>query len=509
MGRAVSIIVLAIAACAPPAPRTVPRVVDGQVEQGAFVSPYAYAWFIEGEVSAAMGEHDRAALALETATAAPSHDVLLMTRLAEEYELSGASRRADRTLALARRSYPTAAQVELTAGRISGHRGDLEEAMTSFLEAGRLDPNWEEPVIALGETLRALGHPLRASAVLVEFITTHYEVNTEGARRVLIDLARSGGDAETLRLALALGAGSNAEREALLAAELAFDTGQPALAARLLASTVGTPENRMLWLRALMASGDREGARDFLRSAKSAQLGGPSAHAELLIEVDEPDPALEILQTAAPTPRVQYAKGVALLDRGDYVAASRALSDVPTGSSIFEAARIAFAESSEAQRRTGAAAEALSLAPHDTLTVRVKLAELYLAHGDLRSGLRLFDARLASDHAAVATLFERAGRYREAAAYYATVETSSSDDPRVYARTTAERLAARQLYGPAAAILSRWTATSPDDLYARVRMVELLLAAGEHEAAADTGTATLPFVDDPLLRAHLVAILPE
>jgi tetratricopeptide (TPR) repeat protein len=507
VGRAVSIFLLGVAACAPPPPRTVPRVVNGQLEEGAFVSPYAYEWFIEGEVSAAKGEHDDAALALETATAAPSEDVLLMTRLAEEYEMSGASRRADRTLVLARRSYPESAQVELTDGRINRYRGDLDEAMKSFLEAKRLAPKWEEPVIELGETLRAQGHPLRASALLIEYITTSYEINTEGARRALVDLARSGGDAETLQRALALGAGSNAEREALLAAELAFDTGQPALAARLLASTVGAPENRMLWLRALMASGDRKTARDFLASAESGQLGGPGAHAELLIEIDEPDPALELLQTAGTSPRVQYAKGVALLGSGDYLAASRALSDVPPGSSTFEAARIAFAESSEAQRRTGAAAEALSLAPHDSLAVRVKLAELYLVEGNLRAGLRLFDARLASDRAAVASLFERAGHYQEAAAYYATVEANPSEDPRIHARAAAERLAARGLYGPATTILERWTATAPDDLYARVRLVELLHEAGHHEAATEKGRATLPFIDDSLLRAHLVDVL--
>ena len=172
-------------------------------------------------------------------------------------------------------------------------------------------------------------------------------------------------------------------------------------------------------------------------------------------------------------------------------------------------ARIAFAESSEAQRRPGAAAEALSLAPHDSLAVRVKLAELYLAEGDLRAGLRLFDAKLTSDRAAVAALFERAGHYQEAAAYYATIEASSPEDPRVHARAAAERLAARRLYGPAATILERWTATAPDDLYARVRVVELLQEADQHEAATEKGFSTLPFIDDSLLRAHLSSILAE
>ncbi|MDH3199692.1 MAG: hypothetical protein OEM15_02250 [Myxococcales bacterium] len=509
MGRAVSIILLGVAACTPPPPRTIPRVVDGLVEEGAFVSPYAYEWFIEGEVSAAKEEHDYAAIALETATAAPSEDVLLMTRLAEEYERSGASRRADRTLALARRSHPRSALVDLTAGQIKRHRGDLDGALTSFLEAKRQAPKWEEPVIALAETLRAQGHRLRANAVLIEYITVTHEANAEGARRVLVDLARGGGDAETLLRAVSLGEGSNGERKTLMAAQLAFDTGQPALAARLLAETVSAPENRMLWLQALMASGDRKTAREFLGSAKSDELGGPVAHAELFIDVDEPDRALDVLRTAPSSPRAEYAKGMAMLERGDYLEASRALCIVPIGSSTFEAARIACAKSSEVLRRTGAAAEALSLAPHDSLAVRVRLAELYLVQGDLRAALRLFDARLASDRAAVATILERAGHYEEAAAYYATLEVNASADPRTHARATAERLAARRAYGLATTILEAWTTSAPADLYARVRLVELLKEAGQPKTAAERGLATLPFVDDSRLRAHLVSILAE
>ena len=40
-------------------------------------------------MSAVKGQHDEAAMAFEAATAAPANDVVLMTRLAEEYELSG------------------------------------------------------------------------------------------------------------------------------------------------------------------------------------------------------------------------------------------------------------------------------------------------------------------------------------------------------------------------------------------------------------------------------------
>ena len=482
-----------------------PRVVDGRIEEGPFVSPYAYQWFIEGELAAAKGRHDDAAIAFETASAAPSDDVLLMTRLAEEYERSGASRRADRTLWLARRSYPTSAEVALAEARIRLRRGQLDEALTSLLEAKSLAPTWEEPVIELAQMLRVQGHGLRADAVLLDYIANTQATNAEAARRVLLGLAHSDGDAETLQQALALGSAPNPEHDAFLAAQLAYQRRQPALAARLLEHVIETPESRVLWLRALIASGDRERAREYAETATSAELGGPVEHAELLIELDQPHQALALVRSAAKSPRVKYVEGMALLEIGDYAEASRLLAEVPPGSSAFEEARIALAETCRALGRAGAAVESISLAPKDSPAVRSKRADLHLARGDLRAALRLFDAKNNNDRAAVAALLERAGRYREAAAYYTTVE--APEDKRVQARAAAERLAARGLHSPAATVLARWAEAAPNDLYARVRVIELLEDAGQHEAAAKLGYATLPFVDEPRLRAHLVSLL--
>ena len=130
-----SILLLGFAACASSVPRTVPRVVDGRVEEGPAVAPYAYEWFIEGEIQAVQGRHDTAAIAFENAAAAPAGDVVLITRLAEEYEMSGAVRRADRMMSLARRHYPSSARVALTEGRIAQHRGEVDAASHELLEA--------------------------------------------------------------------------------------------------------------------------------------------------------------------------------------------------------------------------------------------------------------------------------------------------------------------------------------------------------------------------------------
>jgi tetratricopeptide (TPR) repeat protein len=485
----------------------VPRVVDGQVEHGPFVSPYAYEWFIEGEVSAAKGQHDESAMAFEAAAAAPADDVLLMTRLAEEYELSGAERRADRILTLARRFYPDSARVSLANGRVEKHRGNDEEALTSFAHARELAPTWDAPIIAIAETLVATGRQQRAKAILLEFVETSLAGRSNHAQRVLIDLARQTGDAETLERALAFDASSTPTQRARAAGELALESGQPALSARMLSKALDTPDNVALWLRALTESGDREKAMAFLETAQSERLGGVVEHVDWLVGIGELDAALRLLETAGASPRADYSKGRALLARGDYIEAATALAEVPLGAASFEASRIALAECSMSQDRPGAAAETLSQAPHESLAVRTTLAEIYVEEGALRAGLRLFDPKRPAERAALAGIFEQGGRFEEAAAYYANVTVVASDEPRLRARVSAEQLASHGHHQGAIAVLERWTALAPDDLYARVRLVELLRADQRTEIADEQGRRTLEVIDDPVLLAHLVDVL--
>ena len=507
VGRLGLIFLLGVAACASPTLRTVPRLVDGQVEHGSFVSPYAYEWFIDGEMSAVKGQHDEAAMAFEAATAAPADDVMLLTRLAEEYELSGASRRADRTLAVARRFYPESARVALAEGRIQRSRGADREALSSFARASQLEPASDAGVVAIAETLVATGHPQRAKAILLEHVATSLGTRSDQALRVLTDLARRTGDAETLRRAMSLDPSSTPTKRAQAAGQLALEVDQPALAARILAEALDAPENIVLWVRALVESGAREEAAGFLATADSERLGGVREHVELLLEIGEVDAALRLLATAEPSPQVEYSKGRALLSRGDYIEAATVLADVPFGAASFEASRIALAECSISQDRQGAAAEALSQAPHESLAIRRMLAEIYLEAGDVRASLKLFDPKRPAERAVLAALFERAGRFEEAAAYYANIKTVSADEPWLRARASAEQLAAHGHPRSAIAILERWTALAPDDLYARVRLVELLQADNQVQTAENRGRRTLEVIGDPLLRAHLVDVL--
>jgi thioredoxin-like negative regulator of GroEL len=227
----------------------------------------------------------------------------------------------------------------------------------------------------------------------------------------------------------------------------------------------------------------------------------------MLVDLHEEERALRLLAAAPHSARVQYTRGSALLARGDYLQAASTLAEVPLGAAPFEPSRMALAECSLARERAGAAAEALSTAPHASLGVRHKLAEIYVDEGDLRSGLRLFDARRSSERAALAEIFELAGHYEEASAYYAAVRVRPSSHPRIRARASAEQLASRGLRRSAIVVLEHWASAAPDDLFSRVRLVELLQAERRTEEATRRGQAVLEVIDDPRLHQHLAGLL--
>ncbi len=496
-----------MSACASSVPRTIPRVVDGRVEEGPPISPYAYEWFIEGELRAAEGRHDEAALAFESAAAAPTSDVFLMTRLAEEYEWSGATRRADRALSIADRGYPESARVALAQGHILEHRGELDAAFDAFARAKERAPSWAEPVVAIARALESQGLSERAAAVLWDYLSIDRGRSQELARTALMDLARRTGNAEMLERALAFDSSTTPERRARIAAELALSVERPALAARILQGELDDHDNVTMWLHALQQSGEGERAAQYVASAPAARWAGAEDRAELLVDLHAETRALELLAAAERTPRVQLTRGAAFAGRGELVQAASTFASVPYGAAPFERSRLDLSDCSSALLRAGGAVEALSVTPHGSLPVRERLAEFYLDEDDLRAGLRLFDARQTSERAALAGLFERAGHYEEAAAFYASVPVSSSSEPRIRARASAEHLAARGDRESAIAILKRWAAVAPEDLYSRARLVELLQAERRTAEAANLGRETLSLADDPRLEAHLAALL--
>jgi len=498
-----SLLLLGLSACASSVPRTVPRLVDGKVEDGPAVSPYAYEWFIEGERQAARGRHDEAAMAFEAATTAPAGDVLLLMRLAEEYEITGATRRADRVLSLANRYYPQSARVALAEGRILLMRGDVEGAYSSFVEASRRAPGWAEPIVDMASALASHGHVERADALLLEFLEDASENQANLALDALLDLSRRRGDAQTFGRALTFERSASPVERSKKATRFALAADQPALAARLAGPSPTTEGLVALWLEALRRSGARSEAADYLASPDAARVAPVEERAAGLVELGAEERALELLAAADRSPGVQLSRGTALLAAGAYVEGAGELAKVPWGASTFEASRLALVDCSEAKRRVGAAAEVLSLTPHASLAVREKLAGLLIEADELNAALRLFDPRDPGDRAALASLFEHVGRYDEASAYYATVRVSKRSDSRLRARTAAEQLASQGLVESAISVLERWSSVAPEDLYSRARLIELLKHERRFDEARKRGRETLPLITDPKLRAHV------
>jgi hypothetical protein len=496
---------LCVTACAPPPPRTIPRVVDGRIEHGPVVPAYAYAWFLEGELAAAKGDHEQSALALETALAAPIDDVLVLSKLAVEYQLSDEPRRAARTLASANRLYPDSIEVALARGELLRASGATDAAMASFQRARRINPQADEPVVAIAELLDASGRPLRAEGLLQEYVQTSAAVSSHGARRLWLDLARREADAESLALALST-TGTPNGREA---AELALEHGQPATAARILSDALGATEQNTLWVKAMLRSGRVEEAVELLSTSNSDAFGGRVAHAELLIAARQLGRALEVLEPEPGSPRVQYLRGHARLGMDDYVGAVRLLAEVPWGSADFELARADLADALIALGRPGASAESLGFSESDTLALRMKRAEAYRTSGNLRAALALFDPARPRERAAMALLYERAGLFEEAAAHYSRTDAAKLSEPRTRAVAGAERLAATGRKRGAVAILRRWTRAAPEDFYARMRLVQLLRDLGETDQARVEALELLPLAQDLLLQSQLLSLLDE
>lgn len=464
---------------------------------------YAYEWFLKGEVAAAKGAHEESAIALETALAAPTDDALVLSKLAIEYDRSGESRRADRTLAVASRLHPRSMEVAFAEGEILKARGATEAAMAAFQRARRLDPRAEAPVVAIAQLLDDSGRALRAQGLLREYVETCAFEESVHARRLWLQMARRDADAEGLALALSAAGKTNGQE----AAQIALGRDQPAAAARILSGRLSNTEERTLWIRAMLRSGRVDEALELMSTRDSETFGGRAAHAELLMAAGQFDRALELLDAEPDSPRVQYLRGHARLRMDDYLGAIRLLASVPEGSADFEAARVDLADGLLALARPGASAESLQKDGTDTLRLRRKRAEAYWAGGSQGGAIGLFDLRWPEEHAAVALLYERAGLIDKAAAHYSKTEAAKLREPRTRAVAGAERLAATGRKQGAVAILRRWTRTAPEDFYARIRLIELLRDLGEADSARAEALELLPIAHDPVLQSQLLTLL--
>lgn len=329
--RIAVLISLVLVGCAAPQPRTVPRVVDGQVESGPFVSPYAYHWFIVGEVEATKNAYESSAIAFEAARAAPSEDAFLLTRLAEAYERVNEPRHADRALADAWRLAPSSELVWLAKGRIHELRKEPDDAVRAYQQASEVAPSSAAPPMALARLLRSRGQGARAQAVLESYLRWS-ESSRADVHRVHLELALARGDLQAVTAMLEEPNNEATRSQARDAAWHAYANDRPGLAARLLEGTADNPADRRLLVRALVASGQNEKALAILRDISSEALGGVLQHAEIYLEAGNAKATQDLLKRSKDTPKRRFLIGAAYLAQRRYNEAAKAFASVPQGS---------------------------------------------------------------------------------------------------------------------------------------------------------------------------------
>lgn len=417
-------------ACASPAPSTIPRVVDGEVEPGPFVSPYAYHWYIRGEVDAAKRAYEGAAIAFEAVRASPTDDELVLAQLALAYELSGEHRQADKTLDEALRSSPKSAQVWLARGKIAQARGQTEAAFLAYRRARSLRGAWDEPPLAIARLLEAEGHTTRAQSVL----ETHLRGTPDSlrARRAHMRLAAMRGDVDA--------AATHSER-VVLGAALSGKTPPKDIGRRL------------------------ELARKHLEAGRPAL-------------------AERLAQEAQHLPRGRYLLGAARFAQRHYASAAATFASVPYGSRDYDRAMVGLARALTALDQEAAALELVEHGRARDVRLKVASASLYDSLGEHSTAVATLSSDGGVEQLARARLLEHLGRQKEANAQYRSIDPGRVEDRAAHRRIRAERAVAQGRLDAAAEELRALRRLAPADLWARVRLVGVLELRGETGPAA-------------------------
>lgn len=333
----------------------------GERQVGAFVSPYAYEWFIRGNLADNRGDYRAAAEAYEQASASWDRDPLVLARLAYAWQRAGKPRRADDVLSDALADAPDAEALHLAAGNIAEHRGDTAGAIASFSRAEQCAPESERGPLALARVLAATHSMDRAQAVLSRFIERTGQ-GTVGTLRAQIRLALLRGDVDTAVATVeALAHWAPAGSEALNAiAREALAQNDAATAARLMTALPESQRDLSLWFAILLRLRRSDDAEAVLASHSAGDFGGVAGYATRYVDMGEAEHALELLAPALaaerePTALFAAAKAHAALGR---VRESVALlAEIPSGTSVSDAAAALLAELLAAQGLHGVSEE--------------------------------------------------------------------------------------------------------------------------------------------------------
>ena len=483
--------VIVVAGCSAVQPRTVPRVVDGVVEDGAFVPPYAYEWFVRGEVAAAHGRHDDAAIAFETARAAPSEDPHLLARLAKELELSHEGSTATRILQLTQDGAPQSESVWLATGDILAKRQWNTEALAAYQTAIELAPASQKGVLASAALLDKLGQRGRAQQLLLSFLN-HNDISQHAARHAALQIALKRGDPEAVTTLLQThGSHTRLNNDVLSAADDALKRRRPTLALSLV-NALKLKQPTAVQLQAWVATGQSEKVEVALSNQKATDFGNDIERAYLWLQVERPEHTIQTLGTNK-TPTARLLRGYAKTKQQQYPSSATEFSLVPPGASDYEQARVGLIQALSSQGRQNLAIEvgraAIILDP-DKSKLRQLTASL-LADIDLKNALALLRGEVVEEQWKKAELLETHKKFKKAFSLLGAMDDSKATTSAMRARIQAEQLANRRDYEAAANTLDKYVSTSPWDIRSAIRLVELLRLAGRKQDAQGKATAVL------------------
>ena len=489
------------------------RRVGGEQRTGTFVSPFAYEWFMRGELAAGAGDWPGAAEAFRMALAGPDEDPLVLARLADALDHAGDRAAADEALAEGERIDECPEAIWLVRGAIAERHDQRDTAIAAYTRAASCAPQSADGPLALAALLERAGQSARADAVLQDCVT-RAGGHGAGAARARLALALRGGDARAIADALEtlghVAPARGSDVEAAVRATLSAD--DRGLAARLFDRLPRGLGDVALRARSLVRAGRSTEAEALLATGSPDAFGGLTETARLFLEVGRADRAEELAAAALATtdePEAAVVLGRARLALGEYGGAVGPLARVRAGATAFVDARLALATALDGMGMPGLAREALArtLTTDDDVRVREALAAARLAAGDLD---RALDALGTHDdvrsQVARARLLDRGGRPADAARAWASV---SVDDPGLDAptreRVRAERWLARDDVQRGIATLRALVRSTPTDALARARLAELLQRTGDASGAAREATAARSL--DGQLRARLDALL--
>ncbi len=384
--------VASLSGCARPTASTIPRRIDGEVVEGAFVAPTTYQRFLEGELALARGDVEAARVALRAAS--PASDPVVLGRLAEADARAGDRAGAERRLDEAEARFPESEALAMARARIAEAAGDTDAAAAAYARAHALAPGSPEPVLAAVSLFEASGRDGDAVAMLAHFLGDSPE-RSPGAWWRYLRLLVEGRDAPASGAAIEdaaerlhrIAPGYVARVRELAARALAGGRAEAALHA--LRPLPRTPEDTPTFLRALAGVDGVAAALAALDRLADEAAGGPLGRGELLLELGRPAMAAAVAKAiveSQPEPAAYLLLGRAERARGIPAAALEALRRVPSGSDAYVPAQI---EAARAHADAGQAARA-----------RRALADLAAEYGEDWPEIAEAEAAISGDEAA-------------------------------------------------------------------------------------------------------------